>query len=330
MSFSSADREQFYSELSKLTAAGFPISRALETLLDHDLPAGQLRVVTRLDRALKAHQDLASSLEEALGDEAGDLDIALVRAGQDGGKLPESLGQLASHYGRRHRLVRTIRSQLIYPAFLLHLGVLLPSIPKIVARPSLAPLWTALLTLLGLWLLLGAGYLVLRRLNRSSAGTPRVDAFLGRIPLYGKMRRSGALTRFTDVFGFFLVAGQTVSVALRAAGSASGSGVLLATAEKAARAIEMGSNLGDAMTGKPGIPKPLARGIRTGEVSGSMDIEMERWSKLYADATEDAARNLGTWLPRIIYLFIVLVVAWQIIQMATGIYAPMFEILDQM
>lgn len=331
MSLSNADRNELYSELSQLIGAGFPIGQAVQTLLDHELPASQQRVVTRLDRALRAGKDLATALEEALGKQTEELDIALVRAGQEGGRLPESLDALARHYQRRHQTTRTIRSQLIYPAALLHLGLLLPTLPKIIAKPDLAPLLTALATLVGLWVLLLAGYLVLRQLNHTATSGALADTFLNRIPFYGKMRKNGALSRFTAVLGFFLTAGQTVSASLRAAGRGSGSGLLLSTSGGAASDIErQGSTLGDAIAGRPGIPKALLRGIRTAEARGGLDTEMERWSKLYAEATEDAARSFGAWVPRIVYFIIVVVVAWQIIQTATAVYRPMFEMLDRM
>ncbi len=329
MSLSDSDRELLYTEFSKLTQAGFPIGRAVRALRDHDLPSRQSRVIIALDRALGSGQDLATALEEALGNQAPDLDVALIRAGQEVGKLPESLAQLAEYYGRRHRIRRTVRTQLIYPAILLHLGVILPSLPKIIAGPSLQPLLTAFATLVVLWIVLFAGWLVVGRLDRAAANGPAADAFLNRIPLYGKMRRNAALSRFSDVFRFFLVAGKTVSSSLRAAGRASGSGTLMTTAEQAARAIESERRiLSEAIAGRPGIPRPLTQGIRTAEVSGKLDIEMERWSKLYAGATEEAARNFGAWVPRIIYFIIVLVVAWKIIKMTTDLYSPMLEMLE--
>jgi type II secretory pathway component PulF len=331
MPLSNADREALYTTLSRLIGAGFPAAKSVRTLRDHKLPTSQRLAVVRLDEALQLHYDFASALEDTMGSDAAELDVAVIRAGQDGGRLPESLDTLATYYRQRHQTNRAVRTQLIYPAILLHLGVLLPCLPKLIAEPGLAPLLTALAVLAGLWILLFAGLLTLRRLNRIALHSRGADCFLNRIPLYGKMRRHSALSRFTAVLGFFLSSGRTVSASLRAGGRASGSGTLLNTAEEAARDIEHnGNTLSGAIADRRGIPKPLKQGIRTAELSGGLDTEMQRWSKHHAEMTEEAARALGTWVPRFIYLIVVLAVAWQIIQTASAVYAPVFEMLDQM
>jgi len=327
MSLSTADREQFYLELSKLLAAGFPSGRAVETLLDHGMPKEQLRVVKRLNKRLQKRDDLATALKKALGSDARDLDISLVEAGQQGGRLPESLQQLSEHYGRTLRTTRTIRTQLVYPVILLHLGVLLPTLPKIISQPGSGALRNAFIILAAMWVVLLVLYLLLSAMSKSASGSLLLDSTLRRIPLYGAMRRHSAMSRFSDVFGFFLTAGLKVSTALRAAGKASASGVLNAAAKKAAKSIEAGNGLALSLRGKRAFPKAFIRGVSTAEESGQLDVELERWSIHYADETERSAKIFGDWVPKIIYFAILLLVGWQIYKMYVGIYGPVIEMM---
>jgi len=331
MSLRASDREQIYSELAKLLGAGFPASQALDTLLDHRLPKAQDTFVRVLKKEIASRQDLAEAVAAGLGIKAGDdLDTSLVQAGQEGGRLPESLTQLSTHYGRERRTTAVVRTRLIYPFLLLHLGIILPALPKAITSGDAAGVWTKVALLIGLlWVIGIIAWFTLRALSKIGGRNCPTDRILRRIPFYGAIRRRGAMSRFADVFGFFLTAGKYVSPALRAAGRASGSALILRDAEHMARRIEKdGSTLSGAIPKRTVLPPSFVRGLSTAESAGSLDNEMANWSTHFAERTEAAAENFGSWVPKIIYFLILGIVAYQIITMMRGVYSGYEEMLD--
>ena len=321
-------RERFYLELSKLMAAGFPPTKAINTLRDQKMP-GEIGLVSlRLSKSILEQPDLAGAMEQALGSNREDLDIALIRAGEKAGRVPDALQQLADHYGRRARTSRKVRAQMIYPAILLHFGVFLPMLPKAIKENSSIPLQQAGLILLGLWVFLFLAYGFYQFLRKRSTHKVGTDRLLRKVPLYGSIRKFSSLSRFADVLGAYLNAGLVVSTSLRAAGKSSASAVLLNDASTAAAKIEEGgNNLAQAIAYAKSLPSEFARGLATSEQSGTLTEELERWSKLYAEETEIAAVRFGTWVPRILYFIIAGFVVYQIVTMYMGYVKSIMQFL---
>jgi type II secretory pathway component PulF len=53
--------------------------------------------------------------------------------------------------------------------------------------------------------------------------------------------------------------------------------------------------------------------IGTGEGSGRLPELLARYAKAEADALDSRIDSLATWLPRLVYLLLALVLAWQLI-----------------
>ena len=69
--------------------------------------------------------------------------------------------------------------------------------------------------------------------------------------------------------------------------------------------------------------------VPTAEEAGALDAEMQRWAAAEADLAGDAMQRLAGWLPKAGYAIIVLYVAWRIISMFAGVYAPVFKLLEE-
>ncbi|MDO1528943.1 type II secretion system inner membrane protein GspF [Fulvimonas sp. R45] len=113
---------QFTHQLATLLGAGQPLDRALGILLD--LPEGERarKLVERVRDRVRG----GTPLSQALEDEHGvfpKLYVSLVRAGEAGGSLEETLRRLADYLERAQQLRGSIVNALIYPAFLM-VGVL--------------------------------------------------------------------------------------------------------------------------------------------------------------------------------------------------------------
>ena len=120
--FSGDELAQFTHQLATLLGAGQPLDRALGILLE--LPEGEhaRKLVARVRDRVRGGNTLSSALEEEHG-VFPKLYVSLVRAGEAGGSLEETLRRLADYLERAQALRGSVINALIYPAFLL-VGVL--------------------------------------------------------------------------------------------------------------------------------------------------------------------------------------------------------------
>ncbi|MDE2308512.1 MAG: type II secretion system inner membrane protein GspF [Xanthomonadaceae bacterium] len=120
--FSGDQLAQFTHQLATLLGAGQPLDRALGILLE--LPEGEnaKKLVERVRDRVRGGNALSMALDEEHG-VFPKLYVSLVRAGEAGGSLEETLRRLADYLERADALRGSIVNALIYPAFLL-VGVL--------------------------------------------------------------------------------------------------------------------------------------------------------------------------------------------------------------
>jgi general secretion pathway protein F len=120
--FSGDQLAQFTHQLATLLGAGQPLDRALGILMD--LPEGEhaKKLIERVRDRVRGGTPLSQAMDEEHG-VFPKLYIALVRAGEIGGSLEDTLRRLADYLERTQQLRGSIINALIYPAFLM-VGVL--------------------------------------------------------------------------------------------------------------------------------------------------------------------------------------------------------------
>ena len=162
-----------------------------------------------------------------------------------------------------------------------------------------------------LWILCGAGWLLLRK---ARSGGPAARVVLG-IPLLGGMLRDAALVRWARVFAALEDAGVGPEpCALRAAGATGFASLEEPLAAPAAR-LRAGASRADAFAGAP-LPGEFYRALAQGEVAGSIAPSLAR----AADAHElrlttriDASLALAPVVATILAGAVVLYVAMSVV-----------------
>src|SRR5690606_22325090 len=109
---------QFTQQLATLLGAGQPLDRALTILLE--LPEDDVarRTIGEIRDAVRSGIPLSTALERQHGTFSR-LYINMVRAGEAGGSLDETLQRLADYIERSRALRGRVVNALIYPAILL-------------------------------------------------------------------------------------------------------------------------------------------------------------------------------------------------------------------
>src|SRR5690606_11409282 len=108
---------QFTQQLATLLGAGQPLDRALTILLDLPEDEAARRTIADVRDQVRGGTALSTALERQHGSFSR-LYINMVRAGEAGGTLQETLQRLAEYLERSRALRGRVLNALIYPAIL--------------------------------------------------------------------------------------------------------------------------------------------------------------------------------------------------------------------
>ena len=248
-------------ELAIMLGAGQDLDRALRFVVEN---VGNTRARTILAEVRDKVRS-GSSLAAALAAEPRSfsrLYVGLVRAGEAGGTLPATLDRLAALLERERSLTSSMRAALIYPAVLviaaigsifLLLDYVLPQFTPIFEQAGAElPASTRALMLLGQmtgaaapWLLVLAVAVVLiaRRALAAPALRLKVDRFLLRLPVAGRLLQETLAARLTRTLGTLLQNGMPLISALAIAKDALGNLAAAAAVDAASVEAKAGRGL---------------------------------------------------------------------------------------
>ncbi len=297
-------RALLHRELARLLQAGFPIDKAAVTLLERKPDGARRRVLEALRDGLAAGGTIAGSLRPAVSP----MEFSLLEASEKGGRIADGFAYLAEFFTMRARTRGQVIGGLIYPLLVLHLAILPTALMLNIGKDLWDFVPTALKLLAGLYLAAGAVFFAVRWLLARGEHDSLTDRMLRRVPVLGAWRRAESLSRFCKVLEISLLAGRLPSDAITLAASASNSALVRAAAERIAAEAVAGNPIGPPMAGDPAFPIELADSLTSAEIAGSLEKEAGRWAQYLQTEANQAAQQVATWLPRIVYAVAVIAV----------------------
>ena len=281
----------FYTQLADLLRAGVPLLRALDLLVKQTRQMTLKLVVqevrdqvadgTRLAEAMRQHPTVFN-----------ELTISMVRAGEEGSFMEESLQRIADFTEHQEELKGRVVGAMAYPAFLVVVGGLILVGMLIFFVPKFEPLfetmraegtlpWAtiALLTASGFfqkysWVmfgLIGLAFYLLRQYFSNDAGRLRMDELRLKVVGVGRVIRSLAVARFCRVLGTLLKNGVPILTALNIAKDATGNRVISAAIAQAADHVSSGRSLAQPLAECGQFPVDVLEMIAVGEEANNLE-----------------------------------------------------------
>lgn len=264
----------------------------------------------------------------------------LARAGELSGALSGTLAQLADFIEREEELRSRLRAAMVYPLFIACLGAATVLFLFLFIVPRLSVLFVDMSAHLP-WItrfILGAGsvvkasvwglpFLVLgavlasRSLAASEAARLSLDARLLKLPVWGGLLSGTAVARFAKTLGILLKNGVALLDALRAASDVTGHLVLKRQVLSAARKVEEGASLADALAAEPGFPAFLCDMVRVGEEGNVLE---EALGKAAASFERDTERSLKV-ISSLVEPVMILAVGSVVGLIVMGLLLPIFN-----
>ena len=323
MSLSLRQKQSFYHSLAQLIRSGVPFPKALDKLAG--TTRGSSRRLLDSTREALANGRTVGEAFTAQRSEITPLEASVLTAVEKSGQLDHGLRELSDYFGALAQARATIIKRLTYPLFLLHFGILVLGAPTLVLKSSADFFREVGSTFVFIYAAVAIVAMITPVLRDLGAASGFVDRLVNAIPLLGKVRRSFALSRFCTVYGLQLDAGVNIIDAVIAAGHASRSGSVRAAVDAAVPEVRAGSQVGPLLATSGVFPMEIMQTIIVGEETGKLVEELQRLAK---DLREEALAKLETladWLPKLLYVGIVLFLAWKILGLIQGTISPMYR-----
>jgi general secretion pathway protein F len=252
----------------------------------------------------------------------------LVRAGEAGSRLADSLAQLADLLERDRRLVASIQSALIYPLLLaiasigtiiLLLTYVLPQFTPIFAQAGAElPGPTRFLIAVGEFTgnfgpavsiaILCAGLLFYRSLRE-----PRVrmaaEEFLVKVPIAGVLIRRVQAARFTRTLGALLRNGVGLVAALEIGRDVLGNLTAMRIVDQAISKVKSGARLASALGADRFFPAQTLHLIQLGEETGKLAEMTLRAADIHDEQVHHTIQRMVSLLVPLVTILMGLVVA---------------------
>lgn len=316
---------EYYHQLSAMQAAGLSLVQALEQIRDHP-PSRSFRELThRVLEGLRQGLTYTESLT-LLGTWVPAFDRALLSAGEQSGRLDASCRLLSDYYEGRAALARQVISDLMYPFFLLHAAVFLFPFAQFFLSGNVGEYARQTLGVLGPIYAVVLLLILACQGRHGEAWRSGIERVLHPIPVLGRARRSLALARLTASLEALLNAGILMVNAWSLAAAASGSPALRRAVARWTPRLQAGEPPGDLLPQTREFPELFSNLYRTGEISGSLDDTLKRLRAYYEDESRRKLKALCMWVPRVIYLVIVVMIALRIVGFWVGYYNGILDI----
>ena len=301
-------------ELAVMLGAGQDLDRALRFLVETAANARLRRLLGEIRESVRDGNTLAVALSKHPRSFSR-LYVGLVRAGEAGGALSQTLERLATLLERERALASTITSALIYPSVLMLAAIgsvvllltdVLPQfVPLFSDNGATLPLSTQMMidagSIIGRWGLPGLGVLaiVLFALSRwLRQPEPRLafDRLRLQLPLFGGLAREVMAARFTRTLGTLLINGMPLITALDIARETLGNTAGAQALDSAAVGARGGAGLARPLSASGLFPERTIHLLQLGEETAQLGPMALRAAEIHEEKTRLAVQRMVSLL----------------------------------
>jgi type II secretory pathway component PulF len=308
------EKQSLYHNFGRLLRSGITFGKALESL--SKTSRGRVkRTVLQLKQHILDGHTIAESFA-LLRSTVSEMEIGIIAAVERTGRLEHGFAQLAEYFGALAQAQSNVLKRSAYPMFVLLLGVLMTNIKVLFTGGGINGYIRN--TLITFAVIVGAGLVIAVTayfLNKVAARNAAIDGFLLRVPLFGKMRRAFALSRFCATFDMQLDAGVNVLDGLETAEKASQSGMIRAAVEAGLPKLRKGIQPSQLLAESSAFPEDMVQAYAVAEETGELEQELKRLAEEYRAESFTRLEILAEWIARLLYLAVLLYVGYGIIDL---------------
>lgn len=273
------------------------------------------------------------------------LMVSLVRVGEGGGFLDQTLDTIAKTYKSELELKARVKSAVTYPIIVGAIAILaviamlifvvpifkdmfdgmnaeLPLPTQILVDISNNMIWITPIFVVTL-IIITAVYTK----NKDKLWVrSKLDPFKLKMPVFGKLNSKVSIARFSRNLAMMLSAGVPLMTALNLVGSSSNNWVMESALETAAKTMENGKGFASTISKFTIFPPIVSQMILVGEESGSLPQMLNSIADFYEDEVKETTDSLASAMEPIMILGLGGLVGGMIV----ALYMPMFSMFSHM
>lgn len=334
----SADRVLLARHLALMLRAGLPIDRALEILGVQARSSGMKKIFQELLTLVQRGESLGSALAR-YPTIFPPIFITVVRWGEVGGSLVESLEHLAAQLEKDHELRVKVRGAFIYPVIVIGATVVLGVIMAVFILPRLVVLFEAFQVALPLStrVFLAVAKFFLRYglialpislvlavvsvlLIRSKFLRPFLHRAVLKVPVFGPLVSQVNLARFDRILGSLMSSGIPIVDALGITAESLGNVQYQRVLAQILRTAREGFPIGRETTKSKLFPPIQSQMIVVGEATGRLSEVLLYLADFTERDIDTRTKNLATAVEPMLLIFIGFIVGGVAIAVITPIY----------
>ena len=340
----------FSRQFATLVASGMPMLRTLHTLEEQT----QDDTIREAVAGVRADVEAGSTLEQAMARHPRIFDRlfrAMVRSGEQSGRLEDALDRVAFQVEKADALRRQVKSALMYPALVFGFAaVVLVAIvafvipvfvnifeelaeenPEEAATAATHPDLRGRLQRDHRLLVRGdtrfaIAFVVFFKWKKTDRGNKLWDRFKLKLPAkIGDVIQKVALARWSRTFSGAVSSGVPMLQAIKLTGETSGNAVVEEAMEDVYASVKRGGSLAGPLEGNPIFPPMVGHMVAVGEETGQLEQMMSKIADFYEAEVDAKVKALTALIEPMMIVFVGGVVGFIVISM----YLPMFSIYEK-
>jgi type IV pilus assembly protein PilC len=341
----------FSRQFATLVASGMPMLRTLHTLEEQT----QDERIKEAIGGLRADVEAGSTLEQAMERHPEVFDRlyrAMVRSGEESGRLEDALDRIAYQVEKSDSLRRQVKSAMMYPALIFGFAMVVLVAVVAFVIPVFAGIFeemgeenpgedaslplptqicvTASEAMTGFWYILIPGlifsFVAFFRWKRTEKGKEMWDRLVLRLPAQiGDVIQKVALARWSRTFSGAVSAGVPMLQGIKLTGETSGNIVLEQAMEDVYASVKRGGSLAGPIEQNPIFPAMVGHMVAVGEETGQLEHMLAKIADFYEAEVDAKVKALTSLIEPIMIVFVGGVVGFIVIAM----YLPIFSLYDK-
>jgi type IV pilus assembly protein PilC len=340
----------FSRQFATLVASGMPMLRALFTLEEQTQDA----MIKEAAAGIRADIEAGSTLNQAMSRHPQVFDRlfrAMIRSGEESGRLDEALDRIAYQVEKQDALRRQVKSALMYPALVFGFaavvliaivafvipvfakifeelseehpeeaaGLPLPTQVCVTASKAITGYWFVIIPVLAI------SFYAFLQWKRTDQGREMWTRFTLRIPMkIGDVIQKVALARWSRTFSGAVSAGVPMLQAITLTGETAGNVVIEQAMNDVYASAKRGGSLAAPIAANAIFPPMVGHMVAVGEETGQLENMMSKIADFYETEVDAKVKALTALLEPVMIVFVGGIVGFIVISM----YLPMFSIYE--
>jgi type IV pilus assembly protein PilC len=341
----------FSRQFATLVASGMPMLRTLHTL-EEQTQDDRIREAVA---GVRADVEAGSTLEQAMERHPKVFDRlfrAMVRSGEQSGRLEDALDRIAFQVEKADALRRQVKSALMYPALVFGFAIVVLIAIVLFVIPVFANIFKELAEehpeeasglpaptqlcvsvselLTGYWFILIPGLVFAAfaffRWKKTDRGKETWDRFTLRLPFkIGDVIQKVSLARWSRTFSGSVAAGVPMLQAIKLTGETAGNVVVEHAMNEVYASVKKGGSLAGPIENDDIFPPMVGHMVAVGEETGQLEHMLSKIADFYEAEVDAKVKALTALIEPIMIVFVGGMVGFIVISM----YLPLFSIYEK-